>query len=179
MSVVDLETFQVVNTIDVAINLHRMEIDRFGRIYVSSRGNYYEVGSDVYVIDSRTDQVTGSLGLAASEMCLCGDSLYLINVEWNYVTESNTVGYALYDVQKQEIVTRNFITDGTDKQIEVPYGIAVNPDTREFFVTDAGDYVTPGYLYCYSPEGRLKWKVRTGDIPAHFAFTTQPFYGTE
>ena len=174
VSVIDLETFQVVNTIDVAINLHRMEIDRFGRIYVSSRGDYYEVGSDVYVIDSRTDQVIDSLGLAASEMCLCGDSLYLTNVEWNYVTESNTVGYALYDVQKQEIVTRNFITDGTDKQIEVPYGIAVNPDTREFFVTDAADYVTPGYLYCYTPEGRLKWRARTGDIPAHFAFTTSP-----
>ena len=173
VSVIDLETFQVVKTIDVAINLHRMEIDRFGRIYVSSRGDYYGVGSDVYVIDSKTDQVTGSLGLAASEMCLCGDSLYLTSVEWSYVTESNTVGYALYDVQKQEIVKRNFITDGTDKQIKVPYGIAVNPDTREFLVTDATDYVTPGYLYCYSPEGRLKWRVRTGDIPAHFVFTTE------
>ena len=95
-------------------------------------------------------------------------------MEWSYVTESNTISYALYDVQKQEIVTRNFITDGTDKQIEVPYGIAVNPDTREFFVTDATDYVTPGYLYCYTPEGRLKWRVRTGDIPAHFVFTTKP-----
>ena len=174
VSVIDLETFRVVNTIDVAINLHRMELDRFGRIYVSSRGDYYGVGSDVYVIDSRTDRVTGSLGLAASEMCLCGDSLYLTSVEWSYVTESNTISYALYDVQKQEIVTRNFITDGTDKQIEVPYGIAVNPDTREFFVTDATDYVTPGYLYCYTPEGRLKWRVRTGDIPAHFVFTTKP-----
>ena len=50
----------------------------------------------------------------------------------------------------------------------------VNPDTREFFVTDAADYVTPGYLYCYTPEGRLKWRARTGDIPAHFAFTTSP-----
>lgn len=144
VSVVDLESFQVVNTIDVAINLHRMEIDRFGRIYVSSRGDYYGVGSDVYIIDSQTEQVTGRLGLAASEMCLCGDSLYMTSVEWSYVTESNTVSYALYDVAKQQIVTKSFITDGTDKEIKVPYGVAVNPNTREIFVADATNYVTPG-----------------------------------
>lgn len=175
VSVIDLESFQVINTIDVAINLHRMEMDRYGRIYVSSRGDYYDVGADVYVIDSRTDRVTGSLGVAASEMCLCGDSLYMTSVEWSYVTNSNEVAYTLYDVAREEVVSHNFITDGTDKQIQLPYGIAVNPDTKEIFVCDAKDYVTPGTLYCFSPEGRLKWQVTTGDIPAHFAFTTESF----
>ena len=175
VSVIDLETFQVVNTIDVAINLHRMELDRYGRIYVSSRGDYYDVGANVYVIDSKTDQVTGNLGIAASEMCLSGDSLYMTSVEWNHITQSNTITYTLYDVGRQEIVSHNFITDGTDKQIQIPYGIAVNPETKDFFVCDAKDYVTPGILYCFSPDGVLRWKVTTGDIPAHFAFTTKSF----
>ena len=52
VSVIDLDSFEVVNTIDVTINLHRMELDRYGRIYVSSRGDYYGTGSDIYVIDS-------------------------------------------------------------------------------------------------------------------------------
>ncbi len=39
VSVIDLKTFQVIKTIDVAINLHRMKLDRYGRIYVSSRGD--------------------------------------------------------------------------------------------------------------------------------------------
>ena len=175
VSVIDLETFQVVNTIDVAINLHRMEMDRYGRIYVSSRGDYYDIHADVYVIDSKTDQVTGNLGIAASEMCLSGDSLYMTSVEWSYITQSNEITYTLYDVGRQEVVSRNFIADGTDKQIQIPYGIAVNPETKEFFVCDAKDYVTPGTLYCFSPDGYLKWKVTTGDIPAHFAFTTESF----
>ena len=175
VSVIDLESFQVVKTIDVAINLHRMELDRYGRIYVSSRGDYYDVGADVYVIDSRTDQVLGNLGVTASEMCLSGDSLYMTSVEWSYVTNSNTVAYTLYDVAREEVVSRNFITDGTDKQIQVPYGMAVNPDTKEILVCDAKDYVTPGTLYCFSPEGTLEWQVTTGDIPAHFAFTTTSF----
>ena len=49
--------------------------------------------------------------------------------------------------------------------------IAINPETGEFFVTDAKDYVTPGTLYCFSRDGKKKWSVITGDIPAHIAFT--------
>lgn len=175
ISVIDLESFEVVNTIDVAINLHRMELDRYGRIYVSSRGDYYDIGADVYVVDTRTDEVIGNLGIPASEMCLSGDSLYMTAVEWSYVTGSNTVSYTLYDVKREEVVSDNFITDGTDKLIKIPYGLAVNPETKEIYVSDARDYVTPGTLYCFDPDGCLKWQVTTGDIPAHFAFTTESF----
>ena len=173
VSVIDLETFQVIRTIDVAINLHRMVKDRYGRIYVSSRGDYYDQGADVYVIDSRTDRVVGNLGVPASELCLSGDSLYMTSVEWNYTTGSNAVSYTLYDVAREEVVSRQFITDGTDKRIQIPYGLAVNPETKEIFVTDAKDYVTPGTLYCFTPAGELKWEVTTGDIPADLAFTTE------
>lgn len=175
VSVVNLNTFNVMKTIDVAINLHRMVIDRYGRIYVSSRGDYYDIRADVYVIDSRTDKVTGHLGVPASDMYLSGDSLYMTAVEWNYTTGSNTVSYSLYDVQQQKVMNHNFITDGTDKNIKIPYGVAVNPDTHDVYITDAKDYVTPGMLYCYNRQGQLKWKVTTGDIPAHFAFTTKRF----
>ena len=95
VSVVDLQSFQVVNTIDVAINLHRMEIDKQGRIYVSSRGDYYGVGSDIYVIDSHTEKVTGKLGIAASEMCMDDNRLYTIslfsngNIRFTYVLTSD------------------------------------------------------------------------------------------
>lgn len=152
-----------------------MTKDRFGRIYVSSRGNYYDIGADVYVIDSNTDRLVGNLGIPASEMCISGDSIYMTSVEWNYTTNRNTVSYTLYDVAREKIVSHNFIADGTDKQIQIPYGIAVNPDTKEVFISDAKDYVTPGTLYCFSPEGNLKWEVTTGDIPAHFAFATRSF----
>ena len=175
VSVVDLESMEVVNTIDVAINLHRMEIDSKGRIYVSSRGDYYGIGSDVYVIDTETEKVTGRLGISASEMCMDDDRLYTISSEWNYNTQTNQISYAVYDTEKEETVSHNFITDGTNKNIMIPYGIAVNPETKEIYLCDATNYVTPGYLYCFSPEGKLKWKVRTGDIPAHIAFSTTRF----
>lgn len=176
ISVVDLESFEVVNTIDVAINLHRMELDRFGRIYVSSRGDYYGTGSDIYVVDVATERVIGRLGLAASEMCIDDDRLYVISTEWSYTSNSNEVSYAVYDTAEERILSRSFITDGTEKQIALPYGLAVNPETKEIYVCDATNYVTPGYLYCFTPGGELKWRVRTGDIPAHIAFSEEPYY---
>ena len=176
VSVIDLETFQVVNTIDVAVNLHRMELDRKGRIYISSRGDYYGEGSDIYVIDTSTETVTGNLGIPANEMWMDGDSIYITSAEWNYTSGKNDIRYLIYDTAQERTVSENFITDGTDKEIRLPYGVAVNPETKEIYVSDATDYVTPGYLYCFTPDGKKQWSVRTGDIPAHFAFTTEDFY---
>lgn len=172
VSVIDLETFTEIKKIEVAINLHRMEIDKNGYIYVSSRGDYYDIPSKTLMIDSRTDKVVREIeNLPNSEMALCGDSLYVYSTEWSYHTNRNTITYAIYDTERKKIITSNFITDGTEKEIVIPYGVAINPETREFFVTDAKNYVTPGKLHCYSKKGVRKWSVTTGDIPAHFAFT--------
>lgn len=169
--VINLDNFEITKEIDVAINLHRMEINSNGKIYVSSRGDYYGTGSNVFVIDSNTDQVTDTLGISVSEMCMCDDKLYMTSVEWSYVTGSNKVSYTLYDTNNEKVISTSFIDSETAKEIQIPYGVAVNPENKEIFVADATDYVTPGYLFCFSPEGKFKWKVRTGDIPAHFAFT--------
>lgn len=174
VSVIDLDTFTEIKKIDVGLNLHRVELDRYGFLYVSSRGDYYGTPSKTFIVDTATDEVVGEIpDLPNSEMALSGDSLYVYSTEWSYVTSSNTITYAIYDVARKKVVTRNFITDGTQKDIEIPYGIAINPETKEFFVTDAINYVVPGRLHCYTPDGKLKWSVTTGDIPAHFAFTTK------
>lgn len=178
VSVIDLATFKVVNTIDVYENLHRMELDSDGFIWVSSRGDYYGTPSKTFVIDPQTDKVCAEIELSNSDMTVAGDSLYVCAAEFNYQTGRNMVTYAIVNTKTRRIDTRNCITDGTEQRIKMPYGIAVNPDTKEFYVTDAGDYVSPGTLYCFSAEGRRKWDVRTGDVPAHIAFTRKAFiYG--
>jgi YVTN family beta-propeller protein len=174
VSVIDLNSFKEIKKITVGINLHRMELDRYGNIWVSSRGDYYYVRSKTYIIDTKTDLVTDVLHLLPnSNMTLSGDSLYVYSTEWSYITNTNTISYALVNTKTKKVVTRNFITDGTEKDIEIPYGLAVNPETKEIFVTDAKDYVTPGKLHCYTPDGKRKWSVITGDIPAHIVFTQQ------
>ena len=173
VSVIDLATFQVVKTIEVALNLHRMELDPYGIIWVSSRGDYYDIQPRVYLIDTNIDQVIDTMEmLPCSEMTQGGDSLYVLNNTWNYFYQSSDVSYALVDVKTRQIKTRRIITDGTDAQFQNPCGLAVNPQTREIFVTDSRDNITPGKVFCYTPEGRLKWSCSTGDIPSRIVFTT-------
>ena len=175
VSVIDLHIFREIQKIEVAPNLHRMEADNYGNIWVSSRGDYYDIPSMTFVIDSKTNSVVDVLDLlACTDMTLCGDSLYVYSNAWNYFTQTSDINYAIVDVKTHEVLTRNFITDGTEQQIKNPYGIAVNPNTHEIFVTDARDYVTPGKVYCFSPEGKLKWSANTGDIPSRIVFTHTP-----
>lgn len=114
--------------------------------------------------------VTDTLDIACSNMAIRGDSLYYYATEWNNYTSSNTITYGIINTRTRQRVSENFITDGTESDIEIPYGIAIHPETGDIFVTDAKNYVSSGALHCYSREGKRKWSVRTGDIPAHICF---------
>lgn len=170
VSVIDLETFMEIKKIDVGINLYSMQIDSRGDIYVSSRGDYYGTPSNLFVIDTKTDEKKMKLDIPVLGMCLVDDLLYFYSVEWSYLTNSNKVTYGILDTKSKKIISDKIITDGTDKQIMIPYGLQVNQETKEIYITDAQNYVVTGYLYCFTPEGRLKWKTTAGNIPAHFAF---------
>ena len=80
------------------------------------------------------------------------------------------MSYGVVDVNTGEVLTTDFISDGTEKGIAIPYGIAVHPETGDVFLTDARNYVSSGVLYCFDSNGKKKWSVRTGDIPSCIAF---------
>ncbi|NRF38149.1 YncE family protein [Pedobacter foliorum] len=170
VSVIDLSSFKVTKNIDVAINLHRLKADKYGDLYVTSRGNYYDVPSKMFVIDTKTDQVKKTFDIAVNNLTIDGDIAYYYGSEWNYNEAQYTITYGMLNVKDEVILDQKFITDGTEKSITIPYGIAVHPITKEVLVTDALNYVSPGKLYCFDPSGKKKWSVTTGDIPAHFAF---------
>ena len=115
-------------------------------------------------------EVVDTIDVACSEMAFRGDSLYYYATEWNNYSSSNTITYGIIDIMTHKVVADNFISDGSENDITVPYGIAIHPDTGDIFVTDAKNYVSSGTLYCYDSRGRRKWSVRTGDIPAHIVF---------
>ncbi len=168
ISVVSLVTLKEINTIDVAINLHRLKADKYGDLYVTSRGDTKNVPSKLYVINTQTEQVKKVFDISAGNLAIDDDLAYIYSAEFNSSTGMNTISYTMLNVKDETLLATKFITDGTD--IKLPYGIAVHPVTKEVFVTDATDYVTPGVLYCFDKNGKKKWSVQTGDIPAQFAF---------
>ena len=174
VSVVQMVDFKQVQQIPVAINLHRVKKDRYGKLWVSSRGDYQGRPSRLCVLDRKPGynrmEVIDTIPVACSNMAIHGDSLYFYATEWNNYTQSNAISYGIIDVRTREVVSSNFITDGSERDITVPYGIAIHPETGDIFVTDAKNYVSSGTLYCFTPKKKKKWSVRTGDIPAHIAF---------
>ena len=174
VSVIQMVDFKQVQQIPVGINLHRLKKDRYNKLWVTSRGDYQKRPSRLYVLEKQRGYnrmaVTDTIDVACSDMAIHGDSLYYYATEWNNFTASNTVSYGIIDTRTKKVVSRNFITDGTEREMTIPYGIAVHPETGDIFVTDAKNYVSSGTLYCFDSKGRKKWSVRTGDIPAHITF---------
>ncbi len=174
VSVIELEGFKQVEKIPVSINLHRIKADNDGKLWVTSRGDYQDIHSNLYVLEKKRGrnemEVTDTLNIPCSNFCISGDSLYYYSTEWNNYTQSNTITYGIINTKTKEKVSDSFIKDGTEADITIPYGIMIHPDTGDIFVTDAKNYVSSGVLHCYSKDGYKKWSVRTGDIPAHMCF---------
>lgn len=170
VSVIDLATFSRERDIKVAINLEHIVADDHGRLWISSRGDYYDVAPKLFCYDIVTDRIIDEIEVAVGALWLDSDKLYIVGSGWRQASMSRKTTYAVVDVVSRTKIADHFIDADVESKIKIPYGVAVNPDTKEIYVTDARNYVSPGDIYCFSPSGELKWHAVTGDIPAHFAF---------
>lgn len=181
ISVIDLATFSVVKKIDVAINLQILDVDNYGDIYIASRGDYYSIPGALFVLDTKTDQVKKKFDMPCSNMTIVGDTAYMISTEYNLQTETWTKNYPMINIASEEVLSKSFISGEVQSMIEMPYGLAVDPMSRNIFITDARDYISPGRILGVDKDGRLRkytapdgskqdFIITTGDIPGHFAF---------
>ena len=173
VSVIDLATFREERKIDVDINLFRCKADKYGQLWVSSRGDTYDVPSRLYWL--RKDQSgrmekAGSINHNVSDYCIVGDSLYFIAAEWSSIMMDNTISYGIVNVRTHELVSQTLSSAPELAAVEMPYGIIVNPYERDFYVMDAKNYLSSGELLHFKADGSFDWKVSTGDIPGHAAF---------
>ncbi len=176
VSVIEIPTFRQIEKIPVGINLGAIGKDAYGKLWVTSMGDYASVRSNLFVLQRKANrnrmEVTDTLDIPCTGFCIHGDSLFYYSTEWNNYTQSNTVTYGIVNVKTKQRITDAFITDGTEKDITIPYGLLVHPTTGDIYVTDAKNYVSSGVLHCYSRDGKHKWSVRTGDIPAHMTLVS-------
>lgn len=170
VSVVDLSSFVETKKIDVAINLHRIRKDQYGDLYVTSRGDYYTVPSSLFLLDAATGSIKKNFHISVSDMTIVNDKLYYFGNEFNYNTHSYSKKFGIIDVKTEEVISNTMIDQQYADAIKTPYGIAVNPITEDIYLTDARNYVSTGFVYCFDKNGHFKWKTEGGNIPAHFTF---------
>lgn len=173
VSVIDLMTFKEERKIDVAINLHRCRADKYGQLWVSSRGDYKDVPSRLYWLNPNAAgqmEKGGEVEVPVSNMCIVGDSLYYIGVQWNETSKKNSIEYGIVNVSQHKVIAHSLSSAPEIQSIEMPYGIIVNPQKKDFYLMDAKNYVSSGELLHFKADGTFDWRVWTGDIPAEASF---------
>ena len=173
LSEIDLATFKEIRKIKVGLNPHHCQVDHYGQIWVTSRGNYNDVPSRIYRLYKGRNQlyeVMDSIDTPVSGLSIVGDSLYYYGSAWNNATATNNISYGLINVRTHKIIDTNLFSASQLKAITMPYGIIVNPTDRDFYLMDAKNYVSSGSLLHFKPDGTFDWSVQTGDIPGHATF---------
>ena len=170
ISVLDLTDFKLEGELEVGLNAQLILALPDERLLVGCSGNYQDIPARAYLIHTADGRVE-ALDYGLSGMSLGKGFIYAYSQDWS---GKESPRYFKADASTLKILDHQLIKDGTDKNIKMPYSITVHPETGDFFITDARDYVTPGKLYCYGADGNLRWSVTTGDIPACIAFTYRP-----
>ena len=173
LSEIDLATFKEIRKIKVGLNPHHCQVDHYGQIWVTSRGNYNDVPSRIYRLYKGRNQlyeVMDSIDTPVSGLSIVGDSLYYYGSAWNNATATNNISYGLINVRTHKIIDTNLFSAPQLKAITMPYGIIVNPVERDFYLMDAKNYVSSGSLLHFKSDGTYDWTVQTGDIPGHATF---------
>ena len=173
LSEIDLTTFKEIRKIKVGLNPHHCQVDHYGQIWVTSRGNYNDVPSRIYRLYKGRNQlyeVMDSIDTPVSGLSIVGDSLYYYGSAWNSATATNTISYGLINVRTHQTIETNLFSSPEVKSITMPYGIMVNPIERDFYLMDAKNYVSSGSLLHFKPDGTHDFTVQTGDIPGHATF---------
>ncbi len=154
VSVIDTKTFTEIARITVHPNPGFIYADN-NSVYVISRGIFdygtMDYDSRLHRIDTGTDQVTHTYNLPILNMSVADGKA------WFYgYGKGGTI--QVLDLATGIITDSDFITDGT--VIERPYSITADRISGRLYVTDAADYVTPGSLLCFSPDGRLLYRIK-------------------
>lgn len=170
MSVIDLkaEKMTVNETLDIAPNLHHVVADRYGKLWISSRGDYAKVPAQLQWLDTQEPTKIHPIDLPVSSFSLAGDTLFCLCAT---DTKASPL-LALIDVRTGSRIDLPANWQPTTLKLEHPYGIIANPESRDFYLMDAKNYVSSGELLHFMPDGTFDWRVWTGDIPSRAVFVS-------
>lgn len=183
VSILDATTMKVVKTVDTGqINLYGKMSQSGKYLCINSPGDYYDIQAAAIVFDCEK-ALKGDAGCfvtlpyASTYNCPTRDGKFLaIGSRYSYYTGDYEFNYITIDPEEvmlsngssgiEESLPGTVLSD--IKQMTMPYGIYVNPYTGYIYATDAGEFVSGGAMYQWSPEGKLLGKHGVYINPAHF-----------
>ncbi|MBO9204710.1 MULTISPECIES: DUF5074 domain-containing protein [Niastella] len=152
VSVVSLSFMTEVKKITVSINPNSLTADDSGNLYVVCQKNFSGTAKNRLVkINTYTNTVVKVADTAVGRIKYYNGALYATGGYYGsaYIRKLSTTDFS------QE--SANFVTDGTF--MTEPYGINVDPENGDVYVTDAKDYLTSGEVFCFDNTGKKKFSI--------------------
>jgi YVTN family beta-propeller protein len=163
LSIIDIASFTVDKEIEVGVNPTNIGKDNRGNIYLTALGNYTDIESVFQKISSTGIVTTIEKITSPGRFVVFENKAYIIQGSYG-----NPYRVLVYDCLNDQIVTDNFVTDNTE--IGIIHSIDIDEKTGDIFIMET-DYVTPGTVYCFTKDGKLKYKIpAVGLIPTAIAF---------
>lgn len=167
LSVVDLLSFEEVQKITVGINPGAVTADNSGNIYVACTGNYASIAPSLVKVSTASNTVVAKADTAVGKIRYHDGLLYTTGGYFGSanVRTLNTTNFSQ--------TSANFVVDGT--AILNPYGIHIDPESGDVYVTDSKDYVSSGEVFCFDKTGKKKFSfsVTPGVSPNSVAIVKQ------
>ncbi len=159
VSVISLDDFSIITTIDVHKNPQKMTLDSNDNIHLVCIGDYDEITGKIVLINTNSDSVDGMVDISGFPFNIA----YAPN---NRVYVGNAFGGGLfvYDADSLEMIHNGTFSFGGS-------AIAVSDET--IFVADAGTFNDNStiYLYDMSEESITSYNTAIGSVDIAFATT--------
>lgn len=168
--VIDTRSDRVVDSIRVLKQPNSMAVDRFGKIWVLTDGGvegspFGHERAGLIRIDASTRAIEEILrfapGDSPSELQINGsaDTLYFINRDvFRMAARPGKVPELFIESPYSGDYPGGF------------YGLGIDPHSSEIYVADAVDFVQPGWVYRFRPDGEPSDTFRVGIAPGSFCF---------
>lgn len=161
VSVVDVQTMTEIKKIDVGLNPAFIKPLGNNLVGLIVRGNYSDVPNAFVTINTTTDMVNSSENIAMSNFDVIGDEILYVNYDYIAMESSIKIYNYLTNMSRDFIKTSNVIS-----QIISPYGINVDNEFGEVYITDATSFSVSGKVFVLDIGGNFKYSFSTSNIPA-------------
>lgn len=145
VSVIDLATETEMQKITVGINPTHALSDTYGNVFIGCYGNFENAGPKIVKLSSANLETLKTINAAAGRMAVHEQLLY---VAAGYAGGNKVVVYKTSNLSVQD---DDFVNDGS--QVATPYGIAIDNESGNVWVTDAADFQTSGRVWVFNLSG--------------------------
>lgn len=151
ITVIDLNSFSVVSTIETDINCSSIIKDNQNELYTISRGDYSTIQPQLLRINATTNITIQAFNIDLSSMAYYNNTIYY------------------YDNSDQSIHTFNTTSETENSDIVIDcssfqtfYGLYINELEQLIYLVDANGYTNSSIIRCYTMAGSFKYEFTGG-----------------